>query len=531
MTDNMTDDIAIASARAHRYAGQPAGVKAALEACIAYFDWHPVVAGVSLTAVAATGLLVAQRVFDATVPLVGGWALYTPLNGIVLAFLLMSRRRLWLWIVLGYIMALSLGGRSSDVSHAHGPLEIAGNLLEVLIAAFCLPPFRNLKQWLLEPRLLAAFAGYAMLLGPAAMALTVAHRFPGSLDSFGVLHSGYLERVRIVFFAESVGMALWTPLALVLVNRETYSLLRGRALLITVGMLALVAMATWLAFTQSSYPVIFLPYIVLVVMAFRQGLRGAVLGTAVAAAVVNAFTVHGHNFLPGAPNFWTAPASGEQALLVQGYLTLAALMVFPVSVTLLKRKELEDRLLGYEIELDRLKSIDRLTGVSNRKRFDLVLNREWQRATRDPKPLALLMIDVDYFDLYNECYGHQAGDECLRLIATRIADQPHRAYDLVSRYDGGKFTVLLPGAPGVAVQRIAEEFRSHVAALDWPHARSLFERVTVSVGWVSMMPESDLQPAVLIAAAEQALTLAKNKGRNRVEGFSGDAVALTPTAQ
>jgi PleD family two-component response regulator len=81
------------------------------------------------------------------------------------------------------------------------------------------------------------------------------------------------------------------------------------------------------------------------------------------------------------------------------------------------------------------------------------------------------------------------------------------------------------------VQRIAEEFRAEVAALDWPHAQSLFERVTVSVGWVSMMPESDLQPAVLIAAAEQALALAKSKGRNRVEGFSGNAVALTPAAR
>lgn len=527
----MTDNISLPSARPLRRIGEPGGFTAAKAACVAYFDWHPLVAGLSLLAAMAAGLFLGQDVFDATVPPVGGWALYTPLNAVVLAFLLMSRRRLWVWIVLGYIVALLLGERVAGAGHARGILEITGHVLEVLIAAFCLPPFRNLKQWLLEPRLLGAFAGYAMVLGPAVMCLTVAHRLPGGLESVGSLQAGYWERARIVFFAESVGIALWVPLTLVLLNRETYKLFRGRALPLTFGMLALVMMGTWLAFMQSSYPVIFLPYIVLVVMAFRQGFRGAVLGMGVTAAVVNALTVHGHNFLPGAPNYWAASTSSEQAVLVQSYLALAALVVFPVSITLLKRRDLEDKLSGYEIELDRLKSIDRLTGVSNRKRFDLVLSREWQRATRDPKPLALLMIDVDYFDLYNECYGHQAGDECLRLIATKMADQPHRAYDLVSRYEGGKFTVLLPGAPGAAVQRIAEEFRAEVAALDWPHARSLFERVTVSVGWVSMMPESDLQPAVLIAAAEQALNAAKSRGRNRVEGFSGNAVALTPAVR
>lgn len=511
--------------------GGRSGLAAVIRSVEAYFDWHPLMAAVCLLVVLAAGLTLGERVFEAVIPSVGGWALFTPLNGIVLALLLMSRRRLWAWILVGYVIALAQGQEIAGVSHARGFIEIGGNVLEVLIASFCLPPYRNLKQWLLEPRLIPAFAGYAMLLGPLVMSVTVALRYPGTPGSVGDLHAGFWERARIVGFSESLGIALWTPFVLVLCNKQTYQLFRGKALPLTIGMLAMLSMWTWLAFTQSVYPVVFLPYTILVVMAFRQGFRGAVLGMGLSAAIVTALSEHGRNSLLNAQGWWTGgsvignTASG-QAMLIQSYLVIAVLIVFPLSVTLLKRTELEDRVVGQERELERLKSLDRLTGVANRKRFDLVLTREWQRALRDPKPVALLMVDVDFFEEYNDCYGHQAGDECLRKIANRMADQPHRAYDLVSRYDAGKFTVLLPGAPGEAMGRIAEEFRAEVAAMDLPHVRSSFERITVSVGWASIIPGIDVKPEVLIAASEQALAAAKEKGRNCVEGFSGNAVAL-----
>ena len=195
-------------------------------------------------------------------------------------------------------------------------------------------------------------------------------------------------------------------------------------------------------------------------------------------------------------------------------------------MALFHRSELNQRVKNYQAELDKLKSLDRLTGVANRKRFDLVLTREWHRATRDPKPIALLIVDIDYFDRYNELYGTQAGDERLRLIATRLAEQPHRQYDLVSRFEGGRFSVLLPGASGDSVKRIAEEFRAEIAALDWPHDRSQFNRITVSVGYATMVPETHLKPELLISAAEAALTSAKKKGRNRVEGFASKIVEI-----
>jgi diguanylate cyclase (GGDEF)-like protein len=292
-------------------------------------------------------------------------------------------------------------------------------------------------------------------------------------------------------------------------------------------------MGTWLAFTQSIYPVLFLPYAVLLVIAFRQGLRGVVVGTAVSAAVVTAMCSPAREPLLALHGFWVPGVwqTASQAVLIQSFLALAVLMAFPLSVTLVKRSDLEDRIAAQNIEVERLKSLDRLTGVANRKRFDLVLTREWQRATRDPKPVALLMVDVDFMEKYNECYGHQAGDECLRLIASKMAEQPHRQYDLVSRYEGGKFSVVLPGAPHHAVQRIAEEFRSEIAALDWPHAGSPFERVTASIGWASMIPDSTLQPQVLVHAAEGALASAKRRGKNRIEGYTGNLVELTPAGR
>ncbi len=490
---------------------------AAVRACQTYFDWHPIIGGLALLAAAAfavTALFAVQAALPASGAATGGRAVCTPLNGAVLAVLLMSRRKLWPFLLLGYILALSEGTALAGVARHPGTLEVAGNVVELILAALTLPPYRNFKQWLQEPRLPRAFAGYALLLGPAIVALTVAQKAAGSPGAVASLHAGYWERFRIVAFAEALGVALGASVVLVLCNRQTYRLFRWRALPATLGLFGLVALATWFAFTQTAYPAIFLPYAVLIVIAFVLGLRGAVLGTAIACAMITALAAH-------------SPVAGSQALSPQSCLALAILTALPLSVTLFNRAELELRLKDSQGELDKLRSLDRITGVANRKRFDLVLAREWQRATRDPKPIALLLIDTDFFDLYNEHYGHHAGDACLRLIASKLSGQPHRHYDLVSRFEGGRFSVLLPGASGESVKRIADDFRAEIAALDWPHERSQFGRVTVSVGWASMLPETDLKPELLISAAEAALGTAKKKGRNRVEGFASNVVSMS----
>jgi len=484
-----------------------------VRACQSYFDWHPVIGGLAVlaaTAVAVTALFALQAV----VPASGGWAICTPLNGAVLAVLLMSRRKLWPFLLLGYVIALSEGTSLAGTARHPRTLEILGNVTELALAAFTLPPYRNLKQWLQEPRLLRAFAGYAMLLGPAIIALTVAQRVGDTTGAVAGLHATFWERFGTVGFSESLGVALGTSVVLVLANPQTYRLFRWRALAATLGLFGLLALATRLAFTQTDYPAILLPYGILIVTAFVLGLRGAVLATALACVILTALAAH-------------SPFAASQTGLAQSGIALAVLTVFPLSVTLFNRSELEQRLKDSQVELDKLKSLDRITGVANRKRFDLVLTREWQRATRDPKPIALLLIDTDFFESYNEHYGNHAGDACLRLIASNLANHPHRHYDLISRFEGGRFSVLLPGASGDAVKRIAEEFRAEIEALNWPHEGSQFGLVTVSIGWASMLPENGLPTDRLMSAAEAALASAKKKGKNRVEGFASNVVEMT----
>ncbi len=462
---------------------------------------------------------IGNRIFAAAIPQFGGWPIYTPLNGVVLAILLLSPRKLWPWILLGYLAAISQGQIVAGEVYRPSAWVMAGNCLELMIAAFALPPFRTMKQWLLEPRLLRAFAAYALFLGPVVMCLTVTH-LHGSPGGVSDPYASVWERLRIVVFAESLGIAFATPLVLVLCDRNTYKLFRWPSLPETVGLLVLLGSATWYSFTQEIRALTFLPYAILLVIVFRLNIRGAVFGTSVVCGVVTVLARLDHDSLL---------AAGGQAVPVRSYLALAAMVVLPLGVTLIKSSVLEDKLWDAQGELDRLKSLDKLTGVANRRRFDLVLSREWQRASRDPKPIALLMIEPDYFDLYVESHGLEAGNECLRKLAAKIANQPHRASDLISRYEAGKFSVLLPGASGDAVRNIAEEFRATIAALEWPHPRSSFQRVTISVGWAAIVPDRDLQPEALIAAAEQALTSARAMGGNQVAAFPSVPVVASPT--
>ena len=431
----------------------------------------------------------------------------------MVAVVLMSRRKLWPFLIFGYILALAEGTTLAGTVRHPGILEILGNVFEIALAALTLPPYRNLKQWLQEPRLLPAFTGYALILGPAVMSLTIALKTARTTGAVADLHAGFWQRARIIGVSESLGIALGLSLVLVLANRQTWRLFRWNSLPTTVGLLSALGLSTWFALNHAASSAVLVPYAILIAIAFFLGLRGAVLGLGVACAIVSAFSAH-------------SPLLTSQTAFSQNSLALAIITILPLSVALFNRSVLEQRLKDHEAELDKLKSLDRLTGVANRKRFDLVLAREWQRATRDPKPIALLMIDIDYFDLYNQHYGRHSGDECLRFIASKLTDQPHRHYDLVSRFDGGRFSVLLPGAPGDAIERMGEDLRAEVAALELPHERSQFERITVSIGWASMVPEVDIEPSLLIGAAEAALASAKRKGKNRVEGFTSPAVEM-----
>lgn len=170
-------------------------------------------------------------------------------------------------------------------------------------------------------------------------------------------------------------------------------------------------------------------------------------------------------------------------------------------------------------ELLRLTTIDGLTGIANRRRFDEALRVEWLRAVRDTTALSLLMIDIDYFKPYNDHYGHVAGDECLRKVAQALRDHVHRPADVVARYGGEEFAVLLPLTPLGGALRVSDGLCKTIAGLSLPHARSAAANcVTVSVGACTMVPERGLDVEQIIAMADAQLYVAKKEGRNRAVG-------------
>jgi diguanylate cyclase (GGDEF)-like protein/PAS domain S-box-containing protein len=170
-----------------------------------------------------------------------------------------------------------------------------------------------------------------------------------------------------------------------------------------------------------------------------------------------------------------------------------------------------------QAELERLATRDGLTSVANRRCFDQTLNIEWRRATRESRTLSLLMIDVDYFKYYNDSYGHQGGDECLRRVAAAMSSVVMRSSDAVARYGGEEFVILLPATDPEGACLVAERIRAAVEKLAMPHAKSeVADHVTVSIGVASIIVTTEGLPTQLIGFADEALYRAKHEGRNRV---------------
>src|SRR5262249_22608605 len=168
------------------------------------------------------------------------------------------------------------------------------------------------------------------------------------------------------------------------------------------------------------------------------------------------------------------------------------------------------------------------TGKANRRNLADSLELEWRRVRREGLPLSLVMIDIDHFKAYNDTYGHQKGDECLREVAQALRNGLHRPGDLVARYGGEEFALILPGTEAKGALAVAEALRSAVEGMAVPHAGSSSASVvTVSVGVGSAMPGDLSTSETLLREADKALYEAKRSGRNRVRlaGPRGEAAS------
>lgn len=192
----------------------------------------------------------------------------------------------------------------------------------------------------------------------------------------------------------------------------------------------------------------------------------------------------------------------------------------PVNPAVVRARVKSQLTLKFQSDVMRkLVFLDGLTGVFNRRYFDQQLGMELARSARTQTPLALIMLDVDFFKRFNDRYGHQAGDDCLRTVAQTLHSTLHRPADLVARYGGEEFACILPETPFSDAMIIAQELESKVHQQGISHADSdAASVVTVSLGVAGYSGNSPIQPAILLTLADEQLYCAKNAGRARTCG-------------
>lgn len=204
-------------------------------------------------------------------------------------------------------------------------------------------------------------------------------------------------------------------------------------------------------------------------------------------------------------------ASGNNPVQVISLLgVLVTLVLLSIGFVLMSKDRADD-------QNRQLATQDELTGLANRRHLNQALTQEWARFKRSKQPFAVVMIDIDFFKLYNDHYGHLAGDECLRHIAQVIQSGMRRAGDLAARYGGEEFLLILPNTSAEDGQRLADAVRQSVEQLNLPHAKSPLGRLSVSMGVAAMVDGGYVDALALLSAADEALYLAKQGGRNRVQ--------------
>ena len=181
-----------------------------------------------------------------------------------------------------------------------------------------------------------------------------------------------------------------------------------------------------------------------------------------------------------------------------------------------KRKAAEEQLVAANARLKDLSETDTLTGIANRRRFDEMLEREFKRCHRAQSELSLLFIDIDKFKAFNDTYGHTAGDECIQRVANALKSNLKRPGDLVARYGGEEFAVLLPETGAQNAETVAEALRVAVYDMAIPHQGNSHGRVTISIGVAGSRCDTASSPAAVLAAADTALYVSKQNGRNQV---------------
>ncbi len=388
-----------------------------------------------------------------------GWQIFWPLNGVTIALLIARPRAEWPAL----LMAISIGTGAGEYidGNAFGSMLVqrALSVLEVVVSASFLPLFHNLDTWLRQPRLYPRFA-IAVAAGPAISGLLAAAYF------HYLQGDPYVTAFNSWALADAMGIAAVLPLALALRSTEARLLLSPQKLLATAVTLAVAILVMSVIFTISHYPLIFVLYPLLMLVDWLLGLFGSSIALCCACVLAVFLTEHGYG-----PFANPAELGMSRDLAVQLYLGFHLLGFLPISILFLERRWMEQELRDSLARTAALASLDGLTGIANRRSLDEYLDKQWQAGMRRKTPLALLMIDADHFKEFNDRLGHQAGDDCLRAIASALTAVITRTGDVVARFGGEEFVALLPDTPLDGARRVAEMLRSAVFDLAIAHPR------------------------------------------------------------
>ena len=203
------------------------------------------------------------------------------------------------------------------------------------------------------------------------------------------------------------------------------------------------------------------------------------------------------------------------AIMLLVYVSFIGVMGFRASKEYQRSFEIETQLDKQKKVLEQLNKIDALSGINNRGYFNIEFENQWQLASRNEYPLALLLIDIDHFKRFNDEHGHLCGDACLVHVASLISQQINRKTDVVARFGGEEFVVLLPSCNTREAEKVAEKIRSAIEATPCMYGEEKLS-VTASLGVASLVPNANTESHVLIETADKAMYSAKSAGRNLV---------------
>lgn len=561
-----------------------------------------------------------------------GTAVFWPPNGVLLALMITAPRKRWASYLAGGFLANMATHLITGYTMASTMGLSTANTVEILVAAWPFHALAPQRPDLTQMRVLGRFALFGGFLGPAASGLVSIYLTGHFMDFYSAP-----VKYRLWTMDDALGMMIFAPLTLALMNPEVASLFWRRRLAETVALLSLVTTTSIFAFRQREFSCPFLVVVVLIPVVFRLGLPGAAIGVLLVAIPAVAYTQVGMGPLAVVSRlYWS--------MLLQAYFLILLTTVYVLAAVLAKEKRLtkelresetryrvlaetsQDLILRTSMEgvrtyvspslthvtgwteeelpppgsihqlihpsdvavfsafLEELRrepgrrslvfrvrkrggeyawleayvgavfdhdnvplelvwtirdislrveheenlksqmqwahtlaSTDSLTSLTNRRAFDEALEAEWSRCAENGDSLAVLMMDVDEFKLYNDSHGHQSGDDCLREIGNVIHDCIRQPGDVASRYGGEEFAVILPRANIRRAQDVADRIRERVEALQIEHSSSAAGVVTVSAGVASVYPQRNgLAPAALVDLADQRLYSAKRAGRNRV---------------